>query len=120
MIPQWHPDPRQHFYGFHFNVCYNLGWQGWDLRMTKTEPGAGDKYYEAKLEWVPRGEYETIRPTITFADNQHESPMQALFNALWAAGFRPDRKELCQDAVLDAKDQNLNDLRSIIDKMFDG
>jgi len=103
--------PDRHGNSFHFE---------WDL--------CSQKYDLFFLSHDDKGE----RVFVSCAFNQYPTPgtrppplvtleketAQKLFNALWAAGLRP-AAALQQDAVVEAKEANLVDLRRITDKLLE-
>jgi hypothetical protein len=68
----------------------------------------------ATIVWEDKPAYEITRPMLAM----YEDGGQALFDALWAYGFRP-RETVLPDALTAAKDEHIKDLRQIVGKLFD-
>jgi len=114
----WHPDKLPGNAGLQFHVHYDVSCQSQDLRIMKTE---NHERFVGVVQWEPREEGKFFEPTLRCRDlGPHGDSMQHLFNALWEAGFRPpkamnnDEVIAVKNEVIAAKDENLNDLRSII------
>jgi len=67
----------------------------------------------AKLEWEEIDPSNIPEPTIVCRDREDGNELQNLFNSLWQMGFRPPKHDPSGE-VIQAKDQNLADLRKIL------
>lgn len=73
----------------------------------------GGKSKAAKVIWEEKEPYEITYPAFTAGQDAG----QALFDALWAYGFRPN-DPVNPDAMSKAKDTHLADLRNIVEKLL--
>lgn len=108
----WHPKNCGFGREYRFHVCYNLSTQSYELRVVEDIPGGNSM--RAELRWVEVDPRSRIPPTLELHDRDNQEPLQDLFNALWAAGIRPPKEEINVDAVVQAKDENLDDLRALL------
>lgn len=116
----WHPMRGD---GITFRVDYNIEWQATDLYIANRRPN-GLSQIALPIEWVEHNPGDMFQPALRLRDCEGPNSMQHLFNALWDAGFRPPKEVINVDAVVKAKDDNLADLRRILNKVmessFDG
>jgi len=111
----WHPSDRRD--GFAFHIDYDISWDTFDLRIIERR---GDIVSVAQPVIMQVHDPSVrIEPCMRFDVRSHGKPLQHLFEALWAAGYRPPKEELNLDAVVQAKDENLCDLRTIINKLME-
>lgn len=82
---------------------------GYDLHIVQTK---GEKTFVAKAVEFEEQEPQTYCTTGPAATVDREE-MQGLFNALWHAGFRPQRLE-DSAAALDAVKYHLEDMRKLV------
>ena len=86
-----------------------------ELRILEDRAGKPNTTLRAQITWVTQESGNIVPPTISFSDREGANPMQDLLNALWDAGYRPSTKRIVDnDAIIDAKDENLGDLRIIL------
>ena len=86
-----------------------------ELRILEDQAGEPNTTLRAQITWVTVDSANSIPPTLSFNDGENVNPMQDLLNALWDAGYRPSKERVVDnDAIIDAKDKNLGDLRIIL------
>lgn len=114
----WHPLDRPD-YGHQVRVDYDLCQQAKELRLIKRE---GDRTYRAELTFVEQEPGKYFPATLSIKDGHHsEDIFQYIFNALWASGYRPplpmnkDEIVAVKDEVIEAKNEHINDLRSVLE-----
>jgi hypothetical protein len=96
--------------GFRFFAEYDICQQGMALYIARREPrNLIETHQVAHLEWTTPDCGARYSPTLLCAPES----MQCLFNALWERGFRPS-SPLRPDAIVEAKDAHIEDLRTII------
>lgn len=97
-------------YRFFVESDYNFG--GIAIHAVQIDH-RGVKTKAAKVVWEEREVYEISHP----AFQCHEDAGQALFDALWAYGYRPN-EPVNPDAMTKAKDTHIADLRNIVEKLL--
>jgi hypothetical protein len=107
----WEP---QRGIGLAFLVGYNMDAGGPELRIANRQPDGS--FHRAEINWVEVKMGEQTRPTLQCYDHEESDDLQALFNALWKVGYRP-KQAMKQDAVIEAKDSHLADLRKLLFNM---
>lgn len=86
-----------------------------ELRILEDRAGEPNTTLRAQITWVTQESGDSIPPTLSFNDGENVNPMQDLLNALWDAGYRPSKERAVDnDAIINAKDENLDDLRTIL------
>ena len=111
---RWHPERPTSGYSFH--VSYNLSTAAYELRVLKRLAFPVEKTLRAEVNWVEHDDASSIHlpPTLSMEEDFGRFPLQDLFNALWDSGIRPTVEDINLDAVVAAKDQNLDDLRTVL------
>jgi hypothetical protein len=109
----WHPCHPE--FGLAFHVDYNFEWQAHDLRIVK-RLGDGTTL-RGEMEFVKHKPGERMEPTLRVRDGE-TSGLQDLFDCLWDAGLRPPT-DVDPHPIVQAKNENLADLRRILDKVMD-
>ena len=113
----WHPRSRQN--GFGFLTTYNIEWQSTDLYITHR---IGDVVAVGQpIEFAVKDPCERLGPpTLRCRDEEGPHQLQHLFNSLWEAGFRPPADcSVDIEPIVQAKNENLTDLRKIIDRLME-
>jgi len=114
----WHPEKTEH--GLQFRLSYNINWQAAELHVIKNEfvYGSPAKRFLAQTEWVDLEDLKGSDADPSFRVKDREggnNHFQALFDCLWEQGYRPPSGEdRNKDAIVQAKDSHLDDLRMII------
>lgn len=111
----WHPMNGD---GVCFRVDYNIEWQSTDLYVASRRLDGTGKV-AAPVQWVDHTPGERFPPLLRLSDREGPNQLQHLFNALWEAGFRPTKEVINVEAVVQAKNENLADLRRILDKVME-
>lgn len=97
--------------GFRFYTEYCIERQGMGLYVMRRDPANRVETTQlAKIEWEPLSEYGTYHSPTLVCDPES---MQHLFNSMWERGFRPTGP-VKQDAIIEAKDEHLQDLRKLL------
>jgi len=97
--------------GFRFFVEYDICRQGVALYVARRNPHNLVEHTQlANLQWEDHDDGSIFAAPTLVCDPES---MQHLFNALWERGFRPS-SPLRQDAIIEAKDAHIEDLRTII------
>jgi hypothetical protein len=110
----WHPIHQE--CGLAFHADYNFEWSSLDLRIVK-RLGDGTTL-RGEMEFVKHNPGERMEPTLRCRDREDGGGLQDLFNCLWDAGLRPP-SGVDPEPIVQAKNENLTDLRRILDKMMD-
>lgn len=107
----WEP---RHGVGLAFKVGYNIDQGGSELYISDRQPDGTVR--RAELCWYEVDLGNPRQASLLCRDQEGGDPMQHLFNALWGAGFRPPTP-MKQDAIIEAKDSHLADLRKLLFNM---
>ena len=100
--------------GFRFYTEYSLHCQGMATYIMRRDPeNRMETTQIARLEWKDADPNYRADPTLIC---QPET-MQHLFNAMWELGFRPTGPQK-PDAIIEAKDAHLSDLRKLLFTSF--
>jgi hypothetical protein len=83
------------------------------IARRKFEGGQQVGTERAKLVWEDLDPLNTPEPTIVCRDGEGKNPFQHLFDSLWQLGFRPPKHDPSGE-VIQAKNQNLDDLRKLL------
>jgi len=112
----WHPQTNEPD-RLAFHLMYSIERQREELRvMTYDRFG---KQYIPIVKWQEKEAGHVSFPCLlSVPDYENPVGFQNLFNALWDAGYRPPQASR-QDAVVEAKNENLTDLRNIINKLLE-
>lgn len=106
--------------GLAFLTTYNIEWQSTDLYIIKRTHDEKTLVGQP-IEFVEKPPYERLgAPTLRCDDHEGPNQLQHLFNSLWDAGYRPSKERSVDiEPVVQAKDENLSDLRKIIDRLME-
>jgi hypothetical protein len=104
--------------GLTFMAEYSICTQSTQLFITRKKFEGGQQVgtERAKLVWEGADFRNMPEPTIVCRDSEDfrgKSQLQFLFDSLWQLGFRPPKHDPSGE-VIQAKDQNLDDLRKIL------
>jgi hypothetical protein len=111
----WHPSNDMPGYRFHVN--YSIEHQAREIRVGYVDY-QGKHSYGEPVVFTEREFGSPFPPTLRIRDKDGDS-LQHLFNAMWDAGYRPRKEEIINvDSVVAAKDENLRDLRQILEKVM--
>jgi hypothetical protein len=106
----WYPQTHQPGMAFHLMYC--IEWQAEELRIMMRERDGSVKMADP-LTFRDHTPGEHNPPAIRMDDRESGRGFQSLFDALWFAGYRP-AQPLRQDAIIEAKDSHLADLRKVL------
>ena len=115
MLFNWHPNNPM-IGQRSFRLDYSLENQAIELRA-RYQDHDGTVYVAKPVEWEIHSIGNWPPPLLRVPDRE-ESTIQSLFNSLWDAGFRPSTV-MKQDAVVEAKNENLHDLRKIVTTLLE-
>lgn len=96
--------------GYRFFSVYDVSRAGVSIYISRRDPHKLVEHTQiAKLEWEDHEWNEPVAPSFCCDPDS----MQHLFNSLWELGFRPP-STVRPDAIIEAKDAHIEDLRTII------
>jgi hypothetical protein len=109
------PFNEPNYTGLIFAAEYSLSAQATQVFIARRKLVGGEPVgmERAKLEWEDSDPRNMPEPTIVCRDTEDGNQLQHLFNSLWQLGFRPPKHDPSGE-VIQAKDQNLDDLRKIL------
>ena len=110
----WYPFPARDW-GFAYHLDNNFEWNSHDLRIVEHRDG---KTFFGQMEFVEHEPGELMPPTLRVMGGSSDKGLQSLFNCLWDAGYRPPAG-VDPEPVVQAKNENLSDLRRILDKVME-
>jgi len=99
--------------GYRFFVENDYCRGGVAIHAVQIDYRAG-KSKAAKVVWEEKEGYEICPPALVC----EKDAGQALFDALWAYGYRPN-DPVNPDAMTKAKDTHIADLRNIVEKLLE-
>ena len=113
-----HPFNEPNYLGLIFMAEYSPCTQSTQLFIArrKFEGGRPAGTERAKLVWEEADPRNMPEPAIVCHDSENyqgKNQFQFLFDSLWQLGFRPPKHDPSGE-VIQAKDQNLDDLRKIL------
>ena len=110
-----HPFNEPDYGGLIFAAEYSTCSQANHLFITrrKFEGGRPVGTERAKLVWEDADPRNMPEPTIVCRDGEGKNQFQFLFDSLWQLGFRPPKHDPSGE-VVQAKNENLDDLRKIL------
>ena len=103
----WQPTMNTPYSGFRFFAEYSAAMQRTSLFMSQ-----GD-YVPEPIKMVKRESPGTIMEPLT---RLNDTESQALMDALWAAGLRPNCRG-SDSSIVEAKDAHISDMRSILRRL---
>lgn len=113
----WHPRDCEKP-GLAFLVDYNIEWQSTDLYIAMRNAD-GTVACAKPIEMEAHEPGTRMTPCLRIPDREGPNHLQHLFDALWDIGLRPQVEKINVEAVVQAKNENLADLRSIINKLME-
>lgn len=106
-----HPREDYTAKGYRFYVDFNFGWGDVNLYMMRQ---LGPHKEVGEVIWKPAEDGEIPHSTV----HMDADSMQEMFDALYDFGFRP-RGTVRPDALVEAKDGHLEDLRQVCKKLLE-